>query len=223
MSSATPRAGRPGGGRARVLAFLPALLIVAGCGGATATPSPAAATAAPSTATVAPTSAPTPAATAAATAAASPAASAGLDPVALVAMFAGKYSGTWKNTTFGSTGAAALDVSVDRTAKTVSITITLGGNVFGAPAPAPETLTAPIAASGLTVTSKTFGQMTVTAVPDGAGWKVSATAADVPSARIKSFTTTGTVTNPASLQLTYTVGFRDSTPAAQGTISLTRS
>jgi hypothetical protein len=105
----------------------------------------------------------------------------------------------------------------------MSAKITLGGNVFGRPAPSPETLTMPIAASGATSTSTVFGPVTVTAVPDGTGYKVTFSAPNVPSTRIATFTATGTITNPASINLAYTVTFRDTTPPAQGTVTLTRS
>jgi hypothetical protein len=151
------------------------------------------------------------------------AASATINPVALAALFAGKYNGTWRNTTFGSTGSAAIEVTVDQAARTMSVKMTLGGNVFGRPAPSPETLTAPISLTGATMTSTLFGPVNVTAVPEGTGYKVTFTASNVPSTRIATFTATGTITNPASIQLAYTVTFRDATPAAQGTVSLTRS
>jgi len=202
-----------------MLGLVPAVILVAACG-ASATPVPAAATPTPAAATLTPTIAPTAApATAAATAAASPS----VDPVALAALFAGKYAGTWKNTTFGSTGSAAVEITVDQAARTMSAKMTLGGNVFGRPAPSPETLTLPISPSGGTSTSTLFGPVTVTAVPDGTGYKVTFAAPNVPSTRIATFTATGTITNPASINLAYTVTFRDGTAPAQGTVALTRS
>jgi hypothetical protein len=139
-------------------------------------------------------------------------------------MFTGTYSGTWRNTTFGSTGSAALEVGLDRAARTMSVKVTLGGNVFGAPAPAPETLTAPLGASGgLTTTSTTFGPITATAVPEGAGVKVTISAPNVPSSRIATFTATGTITSPTTLQLAYTVTFRTGSSPAQGTVTLNKT
>jgi hypothetical protein len=207
-----------GGPGQRLLGVLLAALLVAACGAA-ATPSPVPATAVP-TPTAAPTATLTP--TLPPTAAPTTAASAAINPAALAALFAGKYTGTWRNTTFGSTGSAMVEVTVDQAARTMSARFTLGGNVFGRPAPSPETLTIPLA-SGATSTSTLFGPVSVTAVPEGTGYKVTFSAPNVPSTRIATFTATGTVTNPASIQLTYTVTFRDSTPAAQGTVALTRS
>jgi hypothetical protein len=106
----------------------------------------------------------------------------------------------------------------------MSVKVTLGGNVFGAPAPAPETLTVTLAPSGGgATTSTTFGPMTVTAIPEGAGVKLTVTAPNVPSTRIASFTMTGTVASPAALQLTYTVVFEGSGQTAQGTVTLNRA
>ena len=205
----------------RVLGLLPAILLVAACGTGAATP-----TAVPATATPAPTAPPTPTLTptlpptAAPTVAASPT----VDPFALASMFTGTYSGTWRNTTFGSTGSAALEIGLDRPARTMSVKVTLGGNVFGSPPPAPETLTAPLGTSGgLTATSTTFGPITVTAVPEGLGVKVTISAPNVPSTRIATFTATGTITSPTMLQLAYTVTFRSGSSPAQGTVTLNKT
>lgn len=201
------------------LALSGALAVVSACGGTAATP-----TVAPTVgATVATTPTLTP--TVAATTAPTAAASTSLDPLALAALFTGNYTGNWVNTTFtGSTGPAALEIGLDRTAGTMSVKLTLGGNVFGAPAPAPESLVVSLTpGAGGTTTSKSFGPVTATAVREGAGVKLTISAPNVPSARVATFTMTGTIANPASLQLAYTVTFRGSGQTAQGTVTLNRS
>ncbi len=49
---------------------------------------------------------------------------------------AGKWTGTWTNTTFGSTGPASIVAKA--TTKTLAFTADFGGNVFGCPDPDPE-------------------------------------------------------------------------------------
>lgn len=130
----------------------------------------------------------------------------------------GRYAGTWTNTTFGSTGSAAIDVKIDRTAFTVAVTLTLGGNVFGAPAPAPETFTFPITTGGVSFTgkSKTFGDLAVTMKDGKATFK-----GDNVSARVKTIEGTGTYGSGA-IALNYTVTLSDGTKA-QGTVNLKKA
>lgn len=130
----------------------------------------------------------------------------------------GRYAGTWNNTTFGSTGSAAIDVKLDRTAFSVAVTLTLGGNVFGAPAPAPETFNLPITSTGVSYTgkSKTFGDLTVTMKDGKATFK-----GDNVSARVKTIEGTGTY-GAGAISLTYTVSLSDGSKA-QGTVSLKKA
>lgn len=50
---------------------------------------------------------------------------------------AGTYTGEWTNTTFGSTGTINATFSVDASTAIASLTMDLGGNVFGSPDPDP--------------------------------------------------------------------------------------
>jgi hypothetical protein len=203
-------------GSKRVVAgsLLAVASIATACGGgpaATQAPSATGATGTPSAATAAPATQ-APATQAAATA----------DPFALIAGLEGTFSGSWKNTTFGSTGTAAVDVTFDRATTSVKLKLTLGGNVFGNPAPAPEELTAVITpGQGAMVTSSTFGPTTLTAALVGGKLVITMTSPDVPSARIKTFTSSATL-NGTTIDLTYEVTFRDTTPAAQGTGTLSK-
>jgi hypothetical protein len=53
---------------------------------------------------------------------------------------AGNWPGNWTNTTFGSTGGAGLDITVDNVAQTAHVVVTLTGTVLGGPAPPPFAL-----------------------------------------------------------------------------------
>ena len=119
----------------------------------------------------------------------------------------------------------SFEITLNKSAGTIGIKATIGGNVFGQPAPKPEDLTATIGSSGtFSYTSAVFGKVTVTVALDAAGGgKVTMSAPDVPSARIASFTGISTISSPTSMGFTYTVTFRDGTAPAQGTGTLTRT
>lgn len=129
------------------------------------------------------------------------------------------FTGTWTNTTFGSTGNATFDVKVNASAATLAITITLTGNVFGAPAPAPESFTIPISATGATYTgkSKTFGDVTAT-LKDGT---ITFKGENVPGGRVKTIDGTGTYATTA-ITMNYSVGLTDGSNA-KGTVALKKS
>ncbi len=188
----------------RLLAASAVVLVIAACGSSSTTPTSATVAAAATTAP--PTAAP---------ATAKPATPA---PTLATRFDEGRYAGTWTNTTFGSTGAAAIDVKFDKTAFTAAITLTLGGNVFGAPAPAPETFTFPITPNGVssTVKSKTFGDFTVTLNAGKATFK-----GDNVSARVKTFEGTGTYA-AGVITINYTVTLSDGSKA-QGVVNLRKA
>jgi hypothetical protein len=130
------------------------------------------------------------------------------------------FTGPWTNTTFGSTGTATMAVKVDRTAFTLGLTITLTGNVFGSPAPAPETFSLPITASGATFSgkSKTFGDVTASLKTDGT---ITFKGENVPGGRVKTIDGAGTWTTQA-INLTYNVALSDGS-TAKGTVALKRA
>ncbi|MBI4884034.1 MAG: hypothetical protein HY826_08270 [Actinobacteria bacterium] len=89
------------------------------------------------------------------------------DPVALrVAVaeeIAGTYVGEWSNTTFGSTGSIDAQFSVDAANATASLTMDLGGNVFGASNPDPFVAEFDLNEAGpYAGTNAVFGEFTVT-------------------------------------------------------------
>lgn len=144
------------------------------------------------------------------------------DPFQLISGLEGAFNGTWKNTTYGSTGSAGATVTFDRASKSVMVKLSMGGNVFGEAAPAPEDLTAVITpGQAATFTSKTFGATTMAAALVGGKLQITMTSPDVPSARIKTFTAIATL-NGTTIDLTYDVTFRDATPPAHGTATLTK-
>ena len=183
------------------LVALAALLLVA-CGGGgssnASTPPPRTPTPAPAT----PTPSPTP------------------DPLALAALFEGVYTGTWNNTTFGTTGPVKLENHLDRAAGTMTTTMTLGGNVFGSPAPPPETFTYKVSAAASTFTTKsaTFGDVTVTFNPPA--FKIDG--ANITSPNVSAFSAQGTIADPRTISLDYTATLRAG-GTATGKATLTKS
>lgn len=173
-----------------------ALLLLAACGGQ------------PSAKHAAPTPTPTP----------SPSPS--IDIGALAAAFAGTYAGSWTNKTFGSTGSVNAVVAFDRATETVSATITIGGNVFGGPPPAPETFSGKLGdlgSLGFSGHSPTFGDFTITSTGPAFVMK----AENVPGGRVDHFEADGLITG-TTINCTYKVFLKDGT-TADGVCSLARS
>lgn len=142
------------------------------------------------------------------------------DVLGLAALLEGTYAGTWNNTTFGSSGSVKIENHLDRAAGTMTSTLTLGGSVFGSPAPAPETFTYKVGATGTTFTTKstTFGDVTVTINPPA----FSVMGTNISSPNATAFEAHGTVTDPRTLNLDYTVTLRAG-GTATGKATITRS
>jgi hypothetical protein len=142
----------------------------------------------------------------------------------LFAAFEGTYTGTWTNQTYGSTGSINVVVKLDRVAGTVSVTLTLGGEVFGSPAPAPETITyKPTGALTLDYSghSVIFGDVTVHLTPSPTSATITFHGANVPSQRVSTFDAKGTIA-AKTISFTYTVSFRDGTADAHGVATITK-
>ena len=185
-----------------------ALLLVAGaCGGggtsSSSTPPP----------THLQTPTPTPTPTAAPTPTPNPLA-------ALAAAFTGKYSGTWTNTTFGSTGPISVQVAVDLASGNLVVSnLTIGGNVFGGAAPPPESLTLTGLATGTVTThSASLGDISMSISPLGV---LTGTCTNIPSPRVSKATFTGTVADPTKLTFTYHADLKDGT-GADGTVTMAK-
>ena len=160
---------------------------------ATATATPPAATATPTSPAATPTPTRTPTVT----------------PTSPAAAFAGTYTGSWNNQTFMTTGSATLVNVINTSAQTFQSTLTLGGNVFGAGTPAPQTFSGSYASGSFSQTSPLFGNVTIN-FPSAGVFMGSAT--NVPNPNISRIDFNGTATSQ-TIMLNYTITF---TPAAGG-------
>ena len=208
-------------GRFRLIAIAAGfVLVVAACGGRDG----AGTTAAPS-----PTSAPTTAAPPAKTTTAAPitttmpatttTVATGSPLIAVARGFAGEWTGTWTNTTFGSTGPTEASVEVMDDGSII-VTIDLGGFVFGQGDPEPERWIVNLVdlAQPVTVQSTTFGEVTLILSVEGAR----IIAVDVPADGIANFQLDARFEVGPRIVGTYLVGFDDGT-AAEGTTELAQT
>jgi hypothetical protein len=126
----------------------------------------------------------------------------------------GNYTGSWNNTTFGSTGTASMQISYNATTKVASITFDVNGNVFGGADPPAETWTCTVTQDGCKASfnSPVFGPGTFAIRFDGTMYIRS-----VPS--IGYFNMDGYLTS-TNLRAAYTVGL--SGGKAVGTFSLSK-
>lgn len=139
---------------------------------------------------------------------------------ATFAPFAGSWSGSWTNTSFGSTGAieAAIEFNADGTG---AFTFDAGGFIFGAFDPPSMTFDASFDATGVTIDlpgDAFFGDVSVTINPDGTFIMVGDL---VPTDGIARVEATGTFTD-TSIEGTYIVFF-DGSGVAEGTFTITKS
>ena len=134
---------------------------------------------------------------------------------------AGTYAGTWTNTTFGSTGAASMTMTVTE-AGDVSMDWDLGGGVFGFGDPDGENQGLNVAdlADGEMVSTTLFGDMQVTVSTDFT--RLTLDAEDVPAAGIQAFRALATWSADGSITGTYEVEFEGGGDPAVGTFELTR-
>ncbi|MEX2029990.1 MAG: hypothetical protein WD906_03350 [Anaerolineales bacterium] len=131
--------------------------------------------------------------------------------------YAGNWSGSWTNQTFGSTGDVrmTIDVSPDGTA---TLTVDLDGLVFGLLDPEAATYDGSYTEEGAEFSiadDPVFGELSMVVDPEG---NVVVSAPNVPSSNILSFSATGSLTTEA-LHLDYFVLFIEATPA-QGVLDM---
>jgi hypothetical protein len=134
--------------------------------------------------------------------------------------FAGNWTGTWVNTTFGSQNNATMTVTVNGATKAVSITLQISGNVLGTfTNPPAETYNGTYDSTHFTIdaNSTIFGHATLNIDQNG---NLTGHAVTTQNARVSSVDLTGTVKSN-KIQATYTVHFRDNT-AATGTLNFTK-
>ena len=136
--------------------------------------------------------------------------------------FAGAWTGGWTNTTFASSGSAALRLSFDLPNQAVEATLDLGGSVFGGADPPPQTLVGALTDSGIVLegTSPALGTYSVTI--DGF-CSLSGLLTALPNPAIASVDFSGQAT-PGGIEVTYTVQFSalGGGGTANGTLNLSR-
>lgn len=187
---------------------------------ATTTAAPAEPTTTVPPTTAAPTTTEAPTTTAAATTTAAPTTT---DPLAAARAraeeAAGDYTGTWTNTTFGSSGPMAMTLAVD--GDEIVVDIDLGGFVFGQPDPEPETYRLPLTSLSTTGSFDTVVFGTITLDVDEATGVITARADAVPTPGIASFESTVTPNGDGTFGGTYVVTF-DSGDTAEGVVEYGR-
>ncbi len=141
------------------------------------------------------------------------------------AQFAGTYTGTWTNTTFGSTDVASANIVVNTLASNATVTIAASGNVLGTPGGIPATpRVTPYTASTAAFTGNVpqlgniFLTFVSTTTPGRLDIVASGTA--VPNGAITRWDAIGTIT-PTQISMTFTVTFVVGAPAV-GTIVLNK-
>ncbi|MFQ5554151.1 MAG: hypothetical protein ACE5GC_02115 [Acidimicrobiia bacterium] len=218
--------------RSRLMIAAAALVVLAAaCGdddvvitGDTAAPTTAATTAAPptpaapTTTTAAPTT--TTAAPTTTTAAPTTTTTEAVNPlIAAIEGFVGAWTGTWSNTTFGSSGSADFDLEIVEDG--VIVSMDLGGGVFGQGDPAPEEWgfdAFDLLTGGGGLETSVFGDVSFELSADG----ITIIADDVPAAGIARFEATGSLTDAPALVGTYIVTF-DAGDTAEGTFEIALS
>lgn len=137
------------------------------------------------------------------------------------APWVGTYNGTWQNTTFATTGNSTLTIAADTNAQTMTITLAMTGNVFGAGTPTDLVLSGDYTSTQLTANTAahhpTYGDVTLTV--DGNG-NVSGTGTNITGGSVSSMTYTGTISG-TSATINYTVQLTGG-GTAQGVVNVTK-
>ena len=133
--------------------------------------------------------------------------------VAAAEELAGTYAGEWNNTTFASSGSIDATFAVDSATAIATMTLSLGGNVFGSAHPDPLTANFDLNAEGpYSGTNDLFGDFTIIY----SGGHLSFEAPAVPGVGGKKMTLEGDFTD-GSFSGTYTI-----VELAEGTFEATR-
>jgi hypothetical protein len=191
---------------------------VAACGGSTASTSISTATPAAPSPTAAASAAATPSPTGAESAVSSNGAT---DAYPLVAGFEGHFTGSWNNTTFGSTGSMTWDIVASPSDRTVLITVNVGGRFLGGSGAPPESIKLTHLGEGaIAGHSPTFGDVSGTITPDGA---LHIVLTNIPGGLVSRVDISGTFTGANAISLQYTVAFVAGGSNAAGTVTLARA
>lgn len=197
-----------------IFIFAALSLSLLGCGGGEAEPT--ATTTPPPQEPATDTPEPTPEPSDTPTAEPSPTEDTGYDRALL---FTGKWEGEWRNTTFGSRGGIEAEAFANPDG-TASFSIDLGGLVFGALDPDPQTYSGTFDAEGAyfqILDDPVFGEVLITILSSG---EVSMTADLIPDPGIATMEATGALT-PDELTATYTITFIGGGQAS-GEVTLTK-
>ena len=138
--------------------------------------------------------------------------------IAGAALLAGDWSGTWTNTTFGSTGPIEVSLTVNSDAGFLVADADIGGFVFGIEDLAPAIFELDLVVGPpYTMRSELLGEFTLDLASDGT---VMLDASDVPAEGIASMTISGSLT-PAGVEATYEIELEGG-GGAEGTIEVSR-
>ena len=141
--------------------------------------------------------------------------------VAIAQQYDGRYTGMFTNTTFHTTGTAALDVRIDPSSGVLTAAVDLDGDLFGGGANLVRRIDGSVTLgnpnASVTTHTAAFGSVTGKL---GAGPSIVLTAPDVPDPKVQSFELTGTLRSDLrGFDATFSVGFRDGR-SAQGTVTV---
>ena len=140
------------------------------------------------------------------------------------ALYAGTYTGTWINTTFGSTDVASATIVINAATSSASVTASAGGSVLGGGAVGPTTRSATYSSTTATFTGNVpeMGNITGTIVNSSVAGvaNIQAAGTNVPNAAILRWTATGTI-SATQLFLNFTVFFTSGSTAV-GSVTLNK-
>jgi hypothetical protein len=141
--------------------------------------------------------------------------------VALAQQYDGYYTGTWRNSTSGATGAASLEVRIDPNANTLATVTQLDGDFFGSDARPfgrlESTITIGDPNAAVATQTERFGP--VTARLDNTLALV-VEAPDIPDNKVKSFRLTGGLrADQKGFDATFTITYEDGS-TSDGTMSV---
>ena len=141
------------------------------------------------------------------------------DTIAAALELVGDYGGDWENTTFGSVGSVAASIAVDTGAGTMSVTVDLGGLVFGLSDPNPETIVIDLRSLfPLRFTSELLGEATLFISDDRQ--RVTVEALDVPAPGIQSMRVEVIDAGDDAISMVYLIQFEDGGGEAEGTVEI---
>ncbi len=137
-----------------------------------------------------------------------------------VTPYVGTYTGTWVNTTFGSTGTGTVVIGNNAVTRTATVTASATGSVLGSGGGvAPTTRVGAYGANSVSFTGDVTPMGTITSSMGVAG-NIVASGVNIPNAAISRWDASGTIT-ATQILLNFTVTFVSGGPAS-GTITLTK-